>query len=457
MSTRVLVPSGVLGLGFDREALARGVNMKPDIICIDGGSTDSGPFSLGTGSSKYSRAGCKAEWKDLMIARESLQVPLVISSCGTCGTDGMVDWMYEITQELALELGQSINVTRLYSEQQADEVVQKITTNQCHPLEPVTELDESIVRNCSHIVALAGAEQIQQALTMGADIILTGRATDTAVICALPIMRGEHVGAAWHGAKIAECGALCSTNPISGVILLDVDDSGFTVQAMAKDARCTPHSVSAHMLYENSDPHLLHEPGGTLDVRQARYTQSEEHSVRVEGSQWLPSDTYTVKLEAARPTGFQCTIMAVLRDAHYVANAQAWVDRLSAFLEKEISNSMGLTPPDYTIEFRLIGVDSVLGALENKPSQATEIGVLGIITAASDVQCEELAKLINPFLLHYPLTDDEALPTFAFPYSPAHSQRGALYEFSMNHIMELDDPMDAFRIVSDQVGIDATR
>ena len=47
MPTRVLIPSGVLCLGFDREALARGIAAKPDLIAIDGGSTDSGPFSLG--------------------------------------------------------------------------------------------------------------------------------------------------------------------------------------------------------------------------------------------------------------------------------------------------------------------------------------------------------------------------------------------------------------------------
>lgn len=456
MSTRVLVPSGVLGLGFDRDALARGVAMKPDIICIDGGSTDSGPYSLGTGTSKYSRAGCKAEWRDLMQARAELQIPLIISSCGTCGSDGMVDWMFQITQEIAVELNQSVNVALLYSEQDSESVVAKIKSEQCHPLEPVIELDESIVRDCTHIVALAGIEQIQHALQTGADIILTGRATDTAAICALPIMRGDHIGAAWHGAKIAECGALCSTNPISGVILLDIDDHGFSVQPMAKDARCTPHSVSAHMLYENSDPHLLHEPGGTLDVTQAHYEQIDDRSVRVVGSQWHVAERYTVKLEAARCTGYQCTIMAVLRDAHYVANAQQWVDRLTGFLKTEISNSMDLTPPDYTLEFRLIGVDSVLGALENKATQGVEVGVLGIITASTDILTVELAKLINPFLLHYPLTDDEALPTFAFPYSPAHSQRGALYEFSMNHVIELNDPMDAFRLENKKAGIDAT-
>ena len=60
MPTRVLVPSGVLGLGFDRRALARGVAARPHIIAIDGGSTDSGPFSLGSGTSKYSRAASKS-------------------------------------------------------------------------------------------------------------------------------------------------------------------------------------------------------------------------------------------------------------------------------------------------------------------------------------------------------------------------------------------------------------
>jgi len=56
MGTRVLVPSGVLGLGFDRDALRHGLTLSPDIIAIDGGSTDSGPYYLGTGTSKYAQA-----------------------------------------------------------------------------------------------------------------------------------------------------------------------------------------------------------------------------------------------------------------------------------------------------------------------------------------------------------------------------------------------------------------
>jgi len=446
MTTRILVPSGVLGLGFDSDALAAGVALNPDIIAIDGGSTDSGPFYLGTGTSKYSRAACKAEWKQLMLARNQAQVPLVITSCGTCGTDSMVDWMLEITRELAQELSQQVTVATLYSELSPEYVATQFEKGKLSSLPPEISLDGESIKSIDHIVALAGAEQINMALATGADIVLAGRATDTAGISAMPLSRGEQSGAAWHGAKIAECGALCSTNPTSGVIALEVDDSGFTVWPLAESATCTPHSVSAHMLYENADPFTLYEPGGALQVQQAIYRSIDEKRVRVTGSKWVNSDTYTVKLEGARSVGYQSTLMAILRDAHYVANAKAWVKRLTNFLQAEISSRMSLPKSEYDIEFRLIGVDAALGELELSQSAPTEIGVLVLVSANTEDLADELAKLINPFLLHYPLTDDEELPTFAFPYSPAQTNRGAIYEFCLNHVLELADPMDVFRL-----------
>ncbi|TRW99343.1 DUF1446 domain-containing protein [Paracoccus sp. M683] len=448
MPTRVLVPSGVLGLGFDRKALARGVAMRPDIICIDGGSTDSGPFSLGAGVSKYSRAATKSEWRTLMQARAQAGVPLVIGTAGTCGTDSTVDWMYEITVELARELGQSLKIARLYSSQPVARVADALADGRIDPLTPAPEIELDRLGN---IVALAGAEHIQAALATGADIVIAGRTTDTATIAALPLSRGDAAGGAWHGAKIAECGALCSTNPTSGVIMVDFDQTGFTVEPMAETAACTPHSVSAHMLYENSDPFRLYEPGGYLDVTAARYSALDDRRVRVEGSSWVPGP-YTVKLEGARIAGYQTTILAILRNQHYVANAQAWIDRLTAFLLAEIETRMGLTTADYQLEFRLIGASGALGSLENRTGDPVELGVLGIITARSQAEAGEIGKLINPFVLHYPLTDDEELPTFAFPYSPATTDRGALYEFALNHVMHLDDPMTAFRIELTEIG-----
>jgi len=446
LSTRVLVPSGVLGLGFDADALNAGVATNPHIIAIDGGSTDSGPYYLGTGTSKYSRSACKSEWRQLLLAREKAQVPLVITSCGTCGTDSMVDWMLEITAELAKELSISLKVATLYSEQSTEFIHAQWKAGNVSPLAPEIHIDGAAIEQIDHIVALAGAEQINQALATGAHIVLAGRATDTAGISALPLSRGEHAGASWHGAKIAECGALCSNHPTSGVIALEVDDSGFTVWPLAQDAVCTPHSVSAHLLYENADPLTLYEPGGALKVAAAQYQSVNGSAVRVTGSAWEEASTYTVKLEGARAVGYQSTLMAILRDAHYVKNAKAWVNRLTAFLNDEIEQRMALSTNDYDIEFRLIGIDATLGELETLTSQPNEVGVLVLITASDEEMADELGKLINPFLLHYPLSDNEDLPTFAFPYSPAQTNRGPSFEFCLNHVLSLKNPMDPFRL-----------
>jgi hypothetical protein len=451
MPTRVLVPSGVLGLGFDRAALARGVAARPDIIAIDGGSTDSGPFSLGEGVSKYSRAATKSEWRQLMKARAEAGVPLVLGTAGTCGSDATVDWMVAITRELAKELGQTVKVAKLYSSQPREGIAAALRDGRITPLEAAPEVTPAIVLEMTNIVALAGAEQVQAALATGADIVICGRTTDTATIAALPLARGDHAGGAWHGAKIAECGALCSTNPTSGVILVDFDATGFTVEPLAASARCTPHSVSAHMLYENTDPFVLYEPGGRLDVRGAAYRALDERRVRVEGSQWIPGP-YTVKLEGARVAGYQTTILAVLRNGHYVAHAREWVAKLSTYLEGEIASRMDLKPGDYHLDFRLIGLDSALGALENRQGMPAEVGVLGIVTAETQESAAEIGKLINPFVLHYPLTEDEELPTFSFPYSPATTDRGALYEFALNHVLALEDPMAAFRLELEEIG-----
>lgn len=450
MAVRVLIPNGAIGLGFDQKALDRGVAMAPDIICVDGGSTDSGPYYLGTGTSKYSRASTMSEWRALMKARAAAGVPLVVGTAGTCGTDATVDWMYEITTDLAAELGQSVRIARIYSSQTPQGVTSALRAGRVKPLAPMGPLDADTLESCENIVALAGAEQINAALDAGADIVLAGRTTDTATIAALPIKRGAHAGAAWHAAKIGECGALCSSNPTSGVIILDIDETGFTVTPMAEGAVATPHSVSAHMLYENADPFILHEPGGHLDVTAATYTQLDDVRVRVTGSEWVPGP-YSVKLEGARIRGYQTVTLVLLREARYVKNARAWTKRLAGFLADEIQSRMGLAPDQYGMEFRIIGQDATLGDMERKPGNPAEVGVMGIVTATSQAQAGEIAKLINPFMLHYPLTDEEPQATFAFPFSPAEMSRGPLYEFCLNHVLLPETASAPFRMQVDDI------
>ncbi|MEM7469719.1 MAG: acyclic terpene utilization AtuA family protein [Pseudomonadota bacterium] len=436
---KVLIPSGALGLKYDRGALANGLAANPDIIAIDGGSTDSGPSYLGQGISKYSRASTKAEWRDLMIARAQIDVPLLIGSAGTCGADSAVDWLLEITRELASELDQSLTVAVLKSGQPAARVKSALGGDQITPLAPKVPIDAPLIDDCTNIVALAGAEQIQAALDTGADIVIAGRTTDTAVIAALPLARGCHAGAAWHGAKIGECGALATTNPNAGTIMITFDAQGFTVTPMADEGQATPRSVSAHMLYENSNPFVLYEPGGHLNVEGATYV-AKGRSTHVTGSVWVPNDTYTVKLEGARRVGFQTVSLTLVRDPRYVAHVEQWL----ALIRDDILEPV--QEDDFVVEFRLIGQNATLGDLETRSIGAGEIGVMTIVTANEQSRATEIAKLLNPALLHYPLTPDEPMPTFAFPFSPAEIERGAHYEFCLNHVITLDDPMEAFAL-----------
>ena len=446
---KVLIPSGALGLGYDRDALARGIAANPDIIAIDGGSTDSGPHYLGTGTSKYSRNSTKAEWAELMAARAQAGVPLVIGTAGTCGADDAVDWLVEITREIAADRGERLKVAVLKSGQDGEAMADALDAGRITPLDPAPDISADRLKECTNIVALAGAEQIQAALDTGADIVIAGRTTDTAIISALPLARGCHPGGAWHGAKIGECGALATTSPNTGTILIEFDADGFTMTPMGTEARATPHTVSAHMLYENSDPYRLYEPGGYLDVSAAQYDAIDDRRVRVTGCEWVVTDSYNVKLEGARRAGFQTVSLVLVRDARYVENIRQWVDDIH---NKCTAKAKARVDGRFEIELRIIGADATLGPLDSSAVMGSEVGVMGIVTAETEALSREVAKMLNPYLLHHPLTEQEEMPTFAFPFSPPEMPRGEVYEFCLNHVLALADPMDAFRLTVLEIG-----
>ncbi len=452
MTTRVLVPSGALGLNYDKKALKKGLKQKPDIIAIDGGSTDSGPAYLGQGISKYSRVSTKTEWKGLMKAREKADIPLLIGTAGTCGTNSSVDWFLEITKEIAKELNQSLKIVLIKCSQSNKETTKAYLSGKIQPLPNAPTLSKKMISNCTNIVALAGAEQVIDALNEKPDIIIAGRTTDTAIIAALPITRGIDPGTAWHGAKIAECGALCTTNPLSGVIIIEFDKNSFTVEPMDIQARATPKTVFAHMLYENTNPYILHEPGGYLDTTNAKYEALTSKKVRVTNSKWIKSEKYTVKIEGASLNGFQNVMLSILRNKRYVNNAQNWANDIKSKCSELVKNRLVLKDKDFSIEMRLIGKNASFGNLEIKNSEQYEIGVMALVTAKSQETANEISQMLNPFLLHHPLTKSEELPTFSFPFSPADIKRGAIYSFCLHHTWEINNPLEIFHKEILQIG-----
>lgn len=454
-STVVVVPVGALGAGIKFEHLEAGLAAGAHAMAMDAGSTDSGPAALATGLSKYSRDAVKADLKLLVAAQAKWRVPLLVGSCGTSGCDMAVDWTRDIVLEICQELGLTPTLAMLYSEQDKVVIRDRMSRNKVLPLAPAGELTDDMVESCEHIVALMGPEPYIAALKDGADIILGGRTTDTAVIAAVPIMRGAGVGPAWHAGKIAECGGLCTIMATDGGVVIRVGHDAFEIEPLSATNRCTPYSVSAHMLYENSDPYLLHEPGGVLDVAHACYEPVNDRMVRVTGSRF-DGRPYTMKLEGASNGPFQAIMLVGITDPQVLSALEKFLADMHAALIGRVNAVLGEAARSFDISLRPYGWNAVLGLPVNDGLPTREIGLLFVATAETRELALRIAKICNPYFFHFPVRRDKELPSYAFPFSPAEIELGRTYAFVLNHIVETIDGHELVRRVMlslDQTGV----
>ena len=442
-TVNVLVPTGALGAGIQAADVAAGLAAGAHAIACDAGSTDSGPAYLATGRCKYSRAAVKTDLAVLMRAREQAGIPLLIGSCGTSGCDSALEWTRDIVLEIAAEYGLSPRIASLYSEQRPADMRLAAEQGRIRPLAPLTTVDPTAFERCDHIVALMGPEPYIEALRAGADIVLGGRTTDTAVLAAVPLMHGMHAGAAWHAGKTAECGGLCTVSTRDGGVMIRVGKDHFDVEPLRASNRCTPYTVSSHMLYENADPFLLHEPGGVLDVSRVHYQAIDDRIVRVTGSHF-ERGAYTMKLEGAAATAFQTLMLVGIRDPKVLRSLPRFLAQMQEVLMQRVRETMGDSAGDYTISLRPYGWNAVSGV--DEPQIPVEIGLMFVATARTQELATQIAKTCNPLFFHMPLEREMELPSYAFPFSPAEVERGAVYEFRLNHVVEVDDPLQRVRI-----------
>ena len=442
---KVFVPVGAIGGGIEEDAFEQGMALKPDIISADAGSTDSGPYYLGTAKTKYARLSLKNDLKLMVVGAVKNHIPVTIGSCGTCGTDNNVDLYEDICKEILAEEGLTAKIAKIYTQQDPKVLKQKYSEGKINALGGAPEIDENTFESCTNIVAIAGVEPFRMALEAGADIVLCGRATDTAVIAAYPIMKGVEPGIAWHAAKLAECGAVCTKNANVGGVFLTFDEDSVIVQATAKGNSCSVYSVSSHLLYENADPICLIEPGCMIDCSQAVYEQLEEGRVRVSGTIYKQMP-YTLKLEGARHAGYQTFTLVGVRDRQIMQNPEKWLKALEAYVKIKLKK-LNFDPSKYSYLLRAYGWNAVYGGAVPEGYVPNEIGVLLTVTAETQELATQVAKVFNPYLLHFPLDASKPMPSFAFPFSPAETERGGLYEFTLYHTVSVDDPMELIRIV----------
>jgi hypothetical protein len=442
----VMVPTGSLGAGVRADEVARGIALGAQVIAADAGSTDSGAAYLATGQPKHNPGAIKRDLSIMIEAAWASRIPILIGTCGQAGGDGNLESVRAAVVEIVREMGIAPRIALLRSELSRDQVRQANDAGRIRPLAPLGALDDATIDSCEHIVAALGPEPFIDALQAGADIVLAGRTTDTAVIAAFPLMHGAGAGASWHAGKTAECGAVCTVRdePGSGVLLRIGKDS-FEIEPLNAINRATVHSISAHMLYENSDPFKLTEPGGVLDVSAADYVQLDDRTVRVTGSVWEPHP-YTLKLEGAATRGYQTIMLVGIQDPVVLSDLDLFERRMHAALMGRVHDTIGAAAGDFNISLRLYGWNAVSGASVAGREPPAEVGVLFVATAESQDMATQIAKACNPYFFHMPMPAHREMPSYGFPFSPSYIPRGAVYEFVLNHVVEVDDPLDLVRI-----------
>jgi ribosome modulation factor len=447
---RVLSASGQIGSGFLESSFARGLSLEPHVIACDGGSTDAGPAHLGTGEPHFSREGTKRDLKLMLQGGVRLGVPVIVGSCGFGGGDDGVAWMRDIALEIAREDGLHFRLALVRSEQDKGYLKRRLREERVLPLKPAPPISEEIIDRSAHILGMMGHEPIAAALEEGADVVLAGRASDTSLFATVPLMKHAGTGPAWHAAKILECGTASTVirkRPDS--IMAWVRDDHFDVEPMDPESRCSPQSVASHTLYENADPFLITEPGGTIDCGGCTYEALSDRAVRVRGSRFRKADRTTIKLEGAELVGYQSIIIGGVREPFILRQLDSWLDAMRQRFADRVQELFGgrLGPDDYSIHARVYGRDGVMGKLEPLADRiGHEVGILFTVTSQEPEATQAIAKTFAHFALHYPIPEWQGLISgLAFPMTPADLYKGPVYRFNLNHVVVPNDPTEMFR------------
>lgn len=444
--------TGMLGSGFQPASIDKAIALGAQMIGCDAGSTDAGPSNLGTGRCHFSHAAVKRDTDAILTRAIEHRLPLVIGSAGTSGSDIGLDWLCGIVREIARERGLHFKMAKIHSELGKATVRQHLESGRARPLAPAGELTEELIDESVHIVGMMGVEPMQEALNSGAQVVIGGRSSDTSIFAALPLLKGFDPGVVWHMAKILECGAAAVAVRVApDSMMATLHDDAFDVVPLRDDYWCTPQSVASHTLYENADPFELIEPSGTVFTDKAIYTALSDRAVRVKGSRFVRAKEYTIKLEGARRRGYSTIILGAVRDPYIISQLDAWLELLHKSIAIRLKHTIG--DAKYEIVTRVYGRDAVMGELEPvRKTSAHEIAILWDIISDSQELSRTIATSVGHLALHNPIPKWHGLITgLALPFSPPELNRGAVYEFHLNHVLVPDSPTSLFPIEMEEI------
>ncbi len=447
---RLLGASGQLGYGIPAGAFKAGVERRPDLIGCDMGSIDIGPTYLGSGQMATAPEATRRDLRRVLQAARALDVPLVIGTAGSAGASPHLDATLAMIREIARTDGLRFRMAVMRADIPRPLLQQAVRSGKVSSFDGMPALAADDVTEAAHIVGQMGMGPFRRALETDVDVIVAGRACDTAIFASLPVVLGFPTGLAMHMAKIIECGSLCCVPGGRDPILAELDHDGFVLESMNPERRATPTSVAAHSLYEQADPFTMQEPDGTLDLTHAHYEAVDDRRARVSGATWRDSTNPTIKLEGACKVGERAVLLCGSADPRFIAQCKALLPKVAELVQSLVCESEA---PDYTLRFRVYGVDGVRMVVpENEPPPG-EVFIMGECIAPTRERASEVVRTCKQFLLHfgYPGRLSTA-GNIAFPFTPPEVSLGAAYRFSVYHLLHVDDADALFPVEVESVG-----
>ncbi|HYC48109.1 MAG TPA: acyclic terpene utilization AtuA family protein [Burkholderiales bacterium] len=448
---RMLSVSSILGYGFPEASLKAGLERAPHYIGVDGGSTDPGPYYLGSGECLNSRKAMKRDLRLMLMAGVPRKIPVVIGTVGGAGAEPHLQEVAAIAREIAREEKLSFRMALIHADQEPARVRTWLQEGRITPLRNVPELTEPIVSRAAKIVGMMGAEPFMKALDGGADVVLAARASDAASWAACAMRMGMPPAPSWYAGKMLECGTATATPKGHDSLLGTVRPEHVEVEPMNPARRCTPMSVATHGLHENASPTIHEEPGGLLDATDCRFDAVSDRAVQVSGMRWR-TRPYDIKLEGAECVGYRAITICGTRDPVLISQIDSYLQSVRDDVAMRSSN-MGVSPEKYQLVFHVYGKDGVMGASE--PIKNFTSHELGIVVEVVAPDAEDARSVLAIARVVIPKIDFPGRMcksgNMAFPFSPSDISVGPTYKFSLFHVVRIDDPYAMFPIEYEQV------
>ncbi|MFL5551522.1 MAG: acyclic terpene utilization AtuA family protein [Gemmatimonadaceae bacterium] len=273
--------------------------------------------------------------------------------------------------------------------------------------EPLASVRDRVLSANAYI----GSVPIVDALKKGANVVITGRSTDTALTMAPLRYEFDWAETAWEqlaagivAGHIIECGAQCSGGNclydwrsipdlanVGYPIVEAASDGSFVVtKHPATGGRITVPTVTEQLVYEMGDPHSYITPDVIADFTTIRLEQTGENRVRVFAIKGRPP-TDKLKVSVAYRAGFKAIGTLVYAWPDALEKAQ-FADRVL----RERLDRLELRFDQVLTEF--VGANSTHGALSGDQRAAPEVqlrvGVRGNDRAAVERFTREIAPLV---------------------------------------------------------------